>query len=83
MNSGKALALRFEHWTPKFDCKVTGNKERTKKINRTKKKFTKKLKISNLKLFRMKVSSLLPVTYQSPFGVHCSNLKARALPEFI
>ena len=27
-NSGKALALRFEHWTPKGDCKVTGNKER-------------------------------------------------------
>ena len=20
--------LRFEHWTPKGDCKVTGNKER-------------------------------------------------------
>ena len=22
-----ALAVRFEHWTPKGDCKVTGNKE--------------------------------------------------------
>ena len=23
-----ALVLRFEHWTPKEDCKVTGKKER-------------------------------------------------------
>ena len=36
-NSGKALALRFEHWTQRGDCKVTGNKERNKKMNRTKK----------------------------------------------
>ena len=28
-NSGKALVLRIEHWTPKGDCKVTGKKERT------------------------------------------------------
>ena len=27
-----ALVVRFEHWTPKGDCKVTGNKERKKKL---------------------------------------------------
>ena len=27
-STGLALVLRFEHWTPKGDCKVTGNKER-------------------------------------------------------
>ena len=38
--------LRFEHWTPKGDCKVTGNKERTSILYRKslQKKFTKKLK---------------------------------------
>ena len=41
-----ALVLRFEHWTPKGDCKVTGNKERTSILYRKflSKKFTKKLK---------------------------------------
>ena len=42
MNSGKALALRFKHWTPKGGCKVTGNKEKNKKTNRTKKKSSPK-----------------------------------------
>ena len=35
-----ALAVRLEHWTPKGDCKVTGNKKEIK-MNRPKKKLTK------------------------------------------
>ena len=43
-----ALVLRVEHWTPKGDCKVTGNKERNQlqfyEGNPVKKKLTKKIK---------------------------------------
>ena len=41
MNSGKALALRFEHWTPKGGCQVTGNKERKKNESEQKKSSAK------------------------------------------
>ena len=37
-----ALAVRFEHWTPKGDCKLTGKKER----NMTKKKNHQKIEIA-------------------------------------
>ena len=47
-NSGKALALRLEHWTPEGDSKVMRNKERNTKMNWTKKKFTNKLKSSSI-----------------------------------
>ena len=47
-NSGWRPRRKVKHWTPKGDCKVTGNKERNKKMTRTKTKFTKKLKSSSI-----------------------------------
>ena len=49
-NSGKALVLRIEHWTPKGDCKVAGNKERNYEGNSLKKAKKKMKSPSNLHL---------------------------------
>ena len=66
-----ALAVMFEHWTPKGDCKVTGNKERYKKMNWTKNKLTKKLKSSS-----KSYKKYCPLPYSLPLGAS-ANLAAR------
>ena len=56
-NSAFGLAVVCEHWTPWGDCKVTGNKERNKKMIGPKKVHQKWISSSILQKKSFEISS--------------------------